>query len=78
MILFGALYLTTYLANTLLGVKKWMAFWCSSWCFQNVTLLFGVIAIFGQKLIGNWPYDLHYREGDIISWYYCKFPFFNT
>ena len=31
-------------------------FWCPSWCFMNVTIIFGVIASFGQMLLGNQPY----------------------
>ena len=43
---------------------------CLYWCFINMTLIFGVIAIFGPMLLlfGN---RRHYSERDIR---YCNFP----
>ena len=54
MSLFGVLYVVTYLGRRCFGVAYLSGHFCVLlWCFINMTILFGVIAIFGKLLFGN-------------------------
>ena len=79
-------YLATYLGMSCFWSYLFVqTYWCASWCFINMTILFGVFEIFG-KLLGegvfgrsNQPYHHHhYSEHDIPIWCYCNIPLKNS
>ena len=50
--LFGVLYWARYLGMSYFWcyVFVW-TFWCASWCFINMIIIFAVIAIFGKAIL---------------------------
>ena len=64
--LFGVIYLATYLDTGCCWcyIFVW-TFWCASWCFINLTVIFSAIAIIAKLLFGNQPYHQQYSEHGI-------------